>query len=93
MGGGTGMVGDPSGRTDMRQLLTREMVKKNVQSFKKQFSKFIDFSEGQAIILIMEIGVGFKLCRLLRDVGRHFSVNRMLSFECFKSRLEKAYLF
>ncbi|NMA01788.1 MAG: tyrosine--tRNA ligase [Clostridia bacterium] len=94
MGGGTGMVGDPSGRTDMRQLLTREMVKKNVQSFKKQFSKFIDFSEGQAIMV--DNGdwlLDLNYVDFLRDVGRHFSVNRMLSFECFKSRLEKGLSF
>ena len=94
MGGGTGMVGDPSGRTDMRQLLTREMVKKNVQSFKKQFSKFIDFSEGQAIMV--DNGdwlLDLNYVDFLRDVGKHFSVNRMLSFECFKTRLEKGLSF
>jgi len=94
MGGGTGMVGDPSGRTDMRQLLTREMVKNNVQSFKKQFSKFIDFSEGQAIMV--DNGdwlLDLNYVDFLRDVGKHFSVNRMLSFECFKTRLEKGLSF
>lgn len=94
MGGGTGMVGDPSGRTDMRQLLTPEMVKHNVQSFKKQFSKFIDFSEDKAIMV--DNGdwlLDLNYVEFLRDVGKHFSVNRMLTFECFKSRLERGLSF
>ena len=94
LGGGTALVGDPSGRTDLRQMLTMEQIDNNLQAFKKQFSKFIDFSEGQAIM----VNNGDWLTKLnyiefLRDIGRHFSVNRMLSFECFKSRMEKGLSF
>lgn len=94
LGGGTGLVGDPSGKTDMRQMLTMEQIEINLNAFKKQFSKFIDFSEGRAIM----VNNGDWLTKLnyiefLRDIGRHFSVNRMLSFECFKSRMEKGLSF
>ena len=94
LGGGTAMVGDPSGKTDMRKMLTMEQINTNLTAFKKQFSKFIDFSEGQAIM----VNNGEWLTKLnyidfLRDIGRHFSVNRMLSFECFKSRMEKGLSF
>ena len=94
LGGGTGLVGDPSGKTDMRQMLTMEQIEINLNAFKKQFSKFIDFSEGKAIM----VNNGDWLTKLnyiefLRDIGRHFSVNRMLSFECFKSRMEKGLSF
>ncbi|MDD4344276.1 MAG: tyrosine--tRNA ligase [Eubacteriales bacterium] len=94
LGGGTAMVGDPSGKTDMRKMLTMEQINTNLNAFKKQFSKFIDFSEGQAIM----VNNGEWLTKLnyidfLRDIGRHFSVNRMLSFECFKSRMEKGLSF
>ncbi|HOP63271.1 MAG TPA: tyrosine--tRNA ligase [Spirochaetota bacterium] len=94
IGGGTAMVGDPSGRTDMRQMLTMEQIRKNGESFKKQFSRFIDFGEDKAIMVnnadwLLEL----KYVDFLRDIGRHFSVNRMLSAECFKNRLEKGLSF
>ena len=91
LGWGTGLVGDPSGRTDLRKMLTMEQIEINMNAFKVQFSKFIDFSEGKA----MMVNNGDWLTKLnyiefLRDIGKHFSVNRMLSFECFKSRMEKS---
>jgi tyrosyl-tRNA synthetase len=94
LGGGTGMVGDPSGKTDMRKLMTPEMVQDNVNFFKEQFSKFIDFSEDKAIMVnnadwLMELNY----IDFLREIGRHFSVNRMLTAECFKQRLEKGLSF
>lgn len=94
LGGGTGMVGDPSGRTDMRKVLTIEQIDHNVNAFKKQLSRFIDFSEGKALL----VNNADWLCKLnyielLRDIGAHFSVNRMLSFECFKSRYERGLSF
>ena len=93
-GGGTGMIGDPSGKTDMRRMMTEEEINYNIECFKKQASKFIDFSEGKAIM----INNSDWLCKLnyidfLRDVGVHFSVNRMLSAECYKQRLEKGLTF
>lgn len=94
LGGGTGMVGDPSGRTDMRQLLTLEQIDINLQAFRKQFSKFVDFSEGQAMMVNnAEWLTKLNYIEFLRDYGRHFSVNRMLSYECFKSRMEKGLSF
>jgi len=89
VGGGTAMVGDPTGKTDMRKMMTREEISKNAECFKKQISKLVDFSDGKAIMVdnadwLMELNyVSF-----LREIGVHFSVNRMLTFECFKSRLE-----
>lgn len=93
-GGGTGMIGDPSGKTDMRRMMTEEEINYNIECFKKQASRFIDFSEGKAIM----INNSDWLCKLnyidfLRDVGVHFSVNRMLSAECYKQRLEKGLTF
>ncbi len=94
LGGGTTMVGDPSGKTDMRKMLTQEDIQNNANRFKKQMSKFLDFSEGKAIIvnnadwLLKQNYVEF-----LREVGVHFSVNKMLSAECFKTRLEKGLSF
>ena len=93
-GGGTGMIGDPSGKTDMRKMLTQEEINYNIECFKKQASRFIDFSEGKAIM----INNSDWLCKLnyidfLRDVGVHFSVNRMLAAECYKQRLEKGLTF
>ena len=94
IGGGTAMVGDPSGKTDMRQMLTKEQIQHNVDCIKKQMEKFIDFSEDKALIVnnadwLLELNyVDF-----LREVGTHFSVNRMLSAECFKQRLEKGLSF
>ncbi|MGI6226359.1 MAG: tyrosine--tRNA ligase [Peptococcales bacterium] len=94
LGGGTGMVGDPSGRTDMRKMLTKERIAHNVEAFKKQFSRFIDFGPDKAIMVdnadwLLELNyVDF-----LREVGRHFSVNRMLTADCYKSRLEEGLTF
>lgn len=88
LGTGTTMVGDPTGRTDMRQMLTPEQIAYNAECFKKQMSRFVDFSDGQAIMV--ENGewlLKLNYIELLRDVGVHFSVNRMLSAECFKSRM------
>lgn len=88
------MVGDPSGRTDMRQMLTMEQIRKNSESFKKQFSRFIDFGEGKAIMVNNgDWLLDLKYVDFLRDIGRHFSVNRMLAAECFKNRLEKGLSF
>ena len=94
LGGGTGMVGDPSGKDDMRKMLTPEFISHNIACFKKQMARFIDFSEGQAIMVnnadwLLELNY----IELLRDVGVHFSVNRMLTAECFKKRLEKGLSF
>lgn len=94
IGGGTGMVGDPTGRTDMRTMMTKETVHHNVECFKKQMSRFIDVSEGKAIF----VDNGDWLCNLnyidfLRDVGVCFSVNKMLTAECYKQRLEKGLTF
>lgn len=94
VGGGTGMVGDPSGRSDMRKMMTKEQVDHNVACFKKQMSRFIDFSEGRA--LIVDNGdwlLKLNYIEFLRDVGVHFSVNKMLSYECFKSRYERGLSF
>lgn len=94
IGGGTAMVGDPSGRTDMRQMLTLEQIRKNSESFKKQFSRFIDFGEGKAIMVNnADWLLNLNYVEFLRDIGRHFSVNRMLAAECFKNRLEKGLSF
>lgn len=94
IGGGTAMVGDPSGRTDMRSMLTKEAIRHNVDCFKKQMSRFIDFSDGKAIVA----DNADWLCKLnyvdfLRDVGACFSVNQMLTAECFKQRLERGLSF
>ncbi|HPS88208.1 MAG TPA: tyrosine--tRNA ligase [Spirochaetota bacterium] len=94
IGGGTAMVGDPSGRTDMRQMLTMEQIGKNSESFKKQFSRFIDFGEGKAVMVNnADWLLNLNYVEFLRDIGRHFSVNRMLAAECFKNRLEKGLSF
>lgn len=94
IGGGTAMVGDPSGRTDMRQMLTMEQIGKNSESFKKQFSRFIDFGEGKAVMVNnADWLLNLNYVDFLRDIGRHFSVNRMLAAECFKNRLEKGLSF
>ena len=88
LGGGTGMVGDPSGRSDMRNMLTLEQVHHNVESFKKQMSRFIDFGEGKAIMVDnADWLTKLNYIDFLREIGSQFSVNRMLSFECFKSRM------
>ena len=94
VGGGTGHIGDPSGRTDMRKMMTPETIQHNVECFKKQMSRFIDFSEDKAIVVnnadwLMKLNY----VELLRDVGAHFSVNRMLSHECYKQRMERGLTF
>lgn len=89
IGGGTGLVGDPSGKTEMRQLLTPEMVESNALGIKKQLSRFIDFDEGQAIMVNnADWLIKLEYIPFLRDIGRHFSVNRMLKAEGYKMRLE-----
>ncbi len=94
LGGGTGMIGDPSGRTDMRNVLTVETIEHNIQSFKTQMSKFIDFSEGKAIMVNnADWLLKLNYVELLREVGACFSVNRMLSAECYKQRMEKGLSF
>ena len=94
IGGGTGMIGDPSGRTDMRQMLTKETIKHNCDCFKKQMSKFIDFSDGKALMVNnADWLLDLNYVELLREVGACFSVNRMLSFECYKQRMERGLSF
>ena len=94
IGGGTAMVGDPSGRTDMRQMMTKETIQHNVDCFKKQMSRFIDFSEGKALLVNnADWLLDLNYVELLRDVGAHFSVNRMLTAECYKQRMEKGLSF
>jgi len=94
VGGGTAMIGDPSGKTDMRKMLTKEEIAANVASIKKQFAKFIDFSEDKAILV--DNGdwlLNLNYVDFIRDIGVHFSVNRMLTAECFKQRMEKGLSF
>ena len=94
LGGGTGMVGDPSGKDDMRKMLTPEFIAHNIACFKKQMSRFIDFSEDKAIMVNnADCLMDLNYIQLLREVGVHFSVNRMLAAECFKKRLEKGMTF
>ena len=94
IGGGTAMIGDPSGRTDMRQMMTTETIAHNVECFKKQMSRFIDFSDDKALLVnnadwLMDLNY----IDVLREVGAHFSVNRMLSHECYKQRMERGLTF
>ena len=94
IGGGTAQIGDPSGRTDMRQMMTTETINHNVECFKKQMSRFIDFGEGKAIMVnnadwLMDLNY----VDVIREVGAHFSVNRMLTAECYKQRMEKGLSF
>ncbi|MBP2634117.1 MAG: tyrS [Firmicutes bacterium] len=94
IGGGTAMVGDPSGKADMRKMLTLEDIQHNGERFKKQMQRFIDFSDGKALMLNnADWLLGLNYVQFLRDVGVHFSVNRMLTAECFKQRLEKGLSF
>lgn len=93
-GGGTGMVGDPSGKSDMRKMLTREEIEHNIACFQKQMSRLIDFSEGKAIMVNnADWLMNLNYIEFLREVGVHFSVNRMLTFECYKQRLERGLSF
>lgn len=94
IGGGTGMIGDPSGRSDMRQVMTKETIQHNCDCFKEQMSRFIDFSDGKAMMVnnadwLMDLNY----IDVLREVGTHFSVNRMLTAECYKQRMEKGLSF
>ncbi len=94
IGGGTAMIGDPSGRTDMRQMMTQETIQHNCDCFKEQMSKFIDFSDDKALMVNnADWLLGLNYVELLRDVGAHFSVNRMLTAECYKQRMEKGLSF
>ena len=94
IGGGTAMVGDPSGRTDMRKMMTIEQIQHNSECFKKQLSRVIDFSEGKAIMVNnADWLLDLNYVSFLREIGVHFSVNRMLTAECFKTRLEKGLSF
>ncbi|MFG6393649.1 MAG: tyrosine--tRNA ligase [Lachnospiraceae bacterium] len=94
IGGGTAMIGDPSGRTDMRQMMTPETINYNIECFKKQMEKFIDFSDNKALLVnnsdwLMDLNY----MEVLREIGPHFSVNRMLAAECYKQRMEKGLTF
>ncbi len=94
LGGGTGMIGDPSGRTDMRQMMTKETIQHNIDCFKKQMSKFIDFSDGKALMVNnADWLLDLNYVDLLREVGAEFSVNNMLRAECYKQRMEKGLSF
>ena len=94
IGGGTALIGDPSGRTDMRQMMTTETIAHNCECFKKQMSRFIDFSDGKAMMINnADWLLGLNYVEVLRDVGACFSVNRMLSAECYKQRMEKGLSF
>ena len=94
IGGGTAMIGDPSGRTDMRQMMTKETIAHNVDCFKKQMSRFIDFSDDKALLVNnAEWLLDLNYVEVLREVGAHFSVNRMLTAECYKQRMEKGHSF
>lgn len=94
IGGGTAMIGDPSGRSDMRQMMTEETIAHNVACFKEQMSRFIDFSDGKAMLVNnADWLLGLNYVEMLRDVGPHFSVNRMLTAECYKQRMEKGLSF
>ena len=94
LGGGTTMVGDPSGKTDMRKMLSLEQIQHNAERFKVQFSRLIDFSDGKAIMVNnADWLLNLNYINFLRDIGRHFSINRMLSAECYKERLERGLTF
>ena len=94
LGGGTGMIGDPSGKTDMRKMLTKETIEHNVECFKKQMSRFIDFSDGKALVVNnADWLLNLNYVDVLREVGAHFSVNKMLTFECYKQRMERGLTF
>ena len=95
IGGGTAMIGDPSGRTDMRSMMTKETIRHNVECFKKQMSRFVSF-EGENAAIVVDNGdwlLDLNYVDFIRDIGTHFSVNRMLAAECFKQRLERGLSF
>ena len=94
IGGGTAMIGDPSGRNDMRTMMTKETIDHNVECFKKQMSRFIDFSDGKALLVNnADWLLDLNYVDVLREIGPHFSVNRMLTAECYKQRMEKGLSF
>ena len=94
MGGGTGMIGDPSGKTDMRKMMTKETIQHNIDCFVKQMSRFIDFTDGKAYIVNnADWLLDLKYVEFIRDIGVHFTVNRMLAAECYKSRYERGLTF
>ena len=94
LGGGTGMIGDPSGKSDMRQMLTKETIDHNIECFKKQMSRFIDFSDGKALMVNnADWLLDLNYVEVLREVGPYFSVNNMLRAECYKQRMEKGLSF
>ncbi len=94
VGGGTGMIGDPSGRSDLRQVMTKETIEHNCECFKKQMEKFIDFSEGKALMVNnADWLLDLNYVEFIRDIGPHFSVNNMLRAECYKQRMEKGLTF
>ena len=93
-GGGTGMIGDPSGKTDMRKMMTKETIQHNIDCFQKQMSKLVDFSDGKALMVNnADWLLNLNYIEFLREVGVHFSVNRMLAAECYKQRLERGLSF
>jgi len=94
IGGGTAMIGDPSGKTDMRKMMTTETIQHNVECFRKQMSKFIEFGEGKAMMVNnADWLLNLNYMDMLREIGPHFSVNRMLAAECYKQRMEKGLTF
>ena len=94
LGGGTGMIGDPSGRTDLRKVLTKETIQHNIDCFKEQMSRFIDFSEGKALMVNnADWLLDLNYVEFLREIGSCFSVNNMLRAECYKQRMEKGLTF
>ena len=94
IGGGTGMIGDPSGRSDLRTMMTKETIEHNCECFRKQMSRFIDFSEGKALMVNNADWLAdLNYIEFIRDIGVHFSVNRMLTAECYKQRMEKGLSF
>ena len=94
LGGGTGMIGDPSGKSDMRKMLTKEDIEHNIECFKKQMSRFIDFSDGKALMVNnADWLMNLNYIDVLREVGACFSVNKMLTFECYKQRMERGLTF
>ncbi len=94
IGGGTAMIGDPSGKTDMRSMMTKETIDHNVECFKKQMSRFIDFSDGKALLVNNADWIlDMNYMEVLREIGPHFSVNRMLAAECYKQRMERGLTF
>ncbi|MCI5667206.1 MAG: tyrosine--tRNA ligase [Oscillospiraceae bacterium] len=94
LGGGTGMIGDPSGKSDMRKMLTKEDIEHNIECFKKQMSRFIDFSDGKAVMVNnADWLMNLNYIDVLREVGACFSVNKMLTFECYKQRMERGLTF